>query len=96
MTTTLQTGPERAVLVDPILEPRGQADAPATPPRKMPRARPHGIDLLVVRLSVAALLWAGRRADRAQLPREEHQRRFLMEQELERREHHVRRMVPGF
>lgn len=36
------------------------------------RARPHGIDLIVMRLSLAMLLWARERADRGTLSHEEH------------------------
>jgi hypothetical protein len=36
------------------------------------RARPHGIDLIVMRLSLAMLLWARERADRSTLSHEEH------------------------
>jgi hypothetical protein len=36
------------------------------------RARPHGIDRLVMRLSLAMLLWARHRADRGVLTHEQH------------------------
>ena len=36
------------------------------------RARPHGFDRLVMRLSLAALLWARHRADRGILTHDEH------------------------
>ena len=36
------------------------------------RPRPHGIDRVVMRLSLAMLLWARDRADRAALSHEEH------------------------
>ncbi|MGV8883755.1 MAG: hypothetical protein ACOH19_16525 [Rhodoglobus sp.] len=36
------------------------------------RARPRGIDLLIMRLSLTTLRWARRRADRRTLTREQH------------------------
>lgn len=39
------------------------------------RPRPHGLDLLVMRLSLAMLLWARQRADRGVMSHEEHARR---------------------
>lgn len=59
------------------------------------RARPSGFDRLVMRLSLAALLWARRRADRAVPTREEHARRYELQRDRERRElarHHLARL----
>ena len=50
------------------------------------RSRARGIDLLVMRVSLAMLHWARRRADRASLPREEQARRFLVHAEIARRQ----------
>ena len=51
------------------------------------RHRARGIDLLVMRVSLAMLLWARRRADRADLPREEHERRLAIQADIARRQH---------
>lgn len=51
------------------------------------RHRARGIDLLVMRVSLAMLLWARRRADRAALPREEQARRFMVQADIARRQH---------
>lgn len=59
------------------------------------RARAHGVDLLVMRVSMAALLWARRRADRAERAdcadraagRDELVRLRALQLETERREH---------
>ena len=56
------------------------------------RVRARGLDRLVMRVSLAALLWARRRADRAQLSREQHQRRYRLARELEQRGHQLHRM----
>jgi hypothetical protein len=45
-----------------------------------------------MRVSLAALLWARRRADRAQLSREQHQQRYRLQRELEQRDHRLHRM----
>lgn len=39
-------------------------------PSARPRARAHGIDLVVMRMSLAGLRWARRRADRATASRD--------------------------
>jgi hypothetical protein len=54
------------------------------------RGRPSGFDLLVVRLSLAMLHWARRRAARGALSREEHSRRFVLAVAAQRREHAAR------
>src|ERR1700712_1068601 len=46
------------------------------------RVRPHGLDLLVMRLSLATLLWARRRADRNLMTHEENMLRRAVEMEL--------------
>ncbi len=51
------------------------------------RPRAHGIDRLVMRASMAALLWARRRADRAALTHETHERLRAQHVEVVRREH---------
>ena len=51
------------------------------------RARPHGLDRLVMRLSLSALLWARRRADRAAMTPEQHARVVDAAAALQRREH---------
>ena len=51
------------------------------------RARPHGLDLAVMRLSLAMLLWARRHADRTTYSHDEQARRLQLEGELARREH---------
>lgn len=50
------------------------------------RARPRGIDRIVMRLSLMTLLWARRRADRGMLSHEEHTRRIELERAREQRE----------
>lgn len=49
--------------------------------------RPSTLDRLVMRVSLAMLLWARRHAERAALPREEQVRRYRVQLEVERREH---------
>ncbi len=51
------------------------------------RSRARGIDLLVMRLSLAMLHWARRRADRDVLPREEQARRHQVRADIAHREH---------
>ncbi len=76
---TIQTSTPRAAapLVDAHL-----ADAPLAN-----GARPHGFDRLVMRLSVAMLLWAQRRAVRSSVGFDEHRRRYLVERELDAQSH---------
>ena len=50
------------------------------------RARPRGIDLLVMRLSLTTLRWARRRADRRTLTREQHTLRVEQMKALAQRE----------
>jgi hypothetical protein len=54
-------------------------------PRRRPRAT--GLDRLVMRVSLAALLWARRRADRKAVTFEEHTLRLAQATDLARREH---------
>lgn len=56
-------------------------------PARSRRAHAHGIDLLVMRLSMAALLWARRRADRADLGRDDLVRLRQQSAAIEQREH---------
>lgn len=56
-------------------------------PSRSRRAQAHGIDRLVMRLSMAALLWARRRADRADLGRDDLVRLRQQSEAAERREH---------
>lgn len=51
------------------------------------RPRPHGLDLLVMRVSLAMLVWARRRADRVSVQHEERLRQHHLRRETERREH---------
>jgi hypothetical protein len=51
------------------------------------RARPHGLDRLVMRLSLAMLLWARQRADRSMVSHEEHAIRRANELAIERDRH---------
>lgn len=51
------------------------------------RARPSGLDRLVMRASLAALLWARRHADRSTVPRDEQLRRYRVQAEVRQREH---------
>lgn len=51
------------------------------------RARAHGIDLLVMRLSIAALRWARRRADRSLSTREGFALTHHRDEATRRREH---------
>ncbi len=50
-------------------------------------SRPHGLDRLVMRLSLAALLWAQRHADRTTLTSEQHAHLVAQERALAVREH---------
>lgn len=56
-------------------------------------ARPHGIDRLVMKLSLTTLLWARRRADRHILTREQHAMRLEQVNALAERERSVHLMV---
>lgn len=58
-----------------------------TCPAPSRRARARGIDRIIIRASLATLRWARRRADRAQLGRDEIIARHELSRELERREH---------
>lgn len=49
--------------------------------------RAHGFDYLAMKVSLAVLLWARRRADRRAIDRDEHARRWWLQRETERREH---------
>jgi hypothetical protein len=60
------------------------------------RARPSGVDRLVMRAGMAALLWARRHADRTAPSREEHSRRYELHRDRERREHDVQHLVRLF
>jgi hypothetical protein len=50
------------------------------------RARPHGIDRLVMRLSLAMLVWARRRSEKSIITRDEHAILFAQQRGLETRE----------
>ena len=66
---------------------RGQETTMTSHSLAATRHRARGIDLLVMRMSLAMLLWARRRADRADLPREEHERRLAVQADVVRRQH---------
>jgi len=66
---------------------RGQETTMTSHSLAATRHRARGIDLLVMRVSLAMLLWARRRADRADLPREEHERRLAIQADIARRQH---------
>lgn len=51
------------------------------------RARVHGVDRLIMKLSLSVLLWARKRADRAALGRDEHALLIDQVADRERREH---------
>ena len=51
------------------------------------RPRPHGLDRLVMRLSLTMLLWARRHADRIGVTAEQHARAVDAAAALQRREH---------
>jgi hypothetical protein len=55
------------------------------------RARPYGFDLLVMRISLAMLLWARRRADRTAVTRAEQRLHYLVALERERHDHEAPR-----
>lgn len=50
------------------------------------RAQVHGLDRFVMKLSLAMLLWARKRADRATLSRDQHARLIAQSIETQRRE----------
>jgi hypothetical protein len=56
--------------------------------------RAHGIDYLAMRVSLAVLLWARRRADRHAVSRDELSRRLRVQRETERREHEFALRIP--
>ena len=85
---TIDSMPADAPFVDSHL-----ADAPLAN-----GAHPHGFDRLVMRLSVATLLWAQRRAVKsstrfATISFEEHRRRYLAQRELEAQSHTALRIT---
>ena len=51
------------------------------------RARARGLERAVMRVAMAMLLWARRRADRQILSRDENMRRLTNQQQLAAREH---------
>lgn len=51
------------------------------------RTQPPSLDRLVVKLSLAMLAWAHKRADRASIGRDQHDRLFVQAAETKRREH---------
>jgi hypothetical protein len=57
------------------------------------RVRPHGLDRAVMRVSLALLLWARRRADRAAITSEEHGRLLRDQYAIQRREHDAALLV---
>ena len=57
------------------------------------RARPRGIDRLVMRLSLTTLLWARRRADRGNLTHEQHTLRVEQMKALAQRERETALLV---
>jgi hypothetical protein len=57
------------------------------------RARPHGLDRLLMRVSLATLLWARRHADRTALSREQLIREHEVRQSVQRREHDAALLV---
>ena len=57
------------------------------------RVRPHGMDRAIMRLSLMALRWARRHADRTAVSYEEHTRMHRETQGLYRREHDAALLV---
>ena len=51
------------------------------------RARPHGLDRAVMRLSLAMLLWARKRSDRAAITPEQHRAQRDVAEGIARRQH---------
>lgn len=84
---TDRTEPRPATRVVPPLE--GDTDMAATIALggSARRSRPRGIDLLVMRVSLAMLLWARRRANRTAMSREENLRRREVAAATTAREH---------
>lgn len=60
------------------------------------RARPGGLDRIVMRLSLAMLLWARRHADRTALSHDEQARRRRVQLEIERRDHAMLPLIRVF
>ena len=60
------------------------------------RTRPTGLDRIVMRISLAMLLWARRHADRTAISREEHIRRYEVHRAVERRERDAAQLVRTF
>lgn len=57
------------------------------------RARARGLDRLIMRLSLATLLWARRHADRTAITREEQVRIYRETRAVQRREHDAALLV---
>ena len=69
------------------------AHAPAFGREVTRRARPHGFDLAVMRLSLAMLMWARRHSERTAPTRDEHARLMYEAGERARREYGALRML---
>ena len=91
MTALLETRPEMSVaprIFDTKEEVTSMTATAVLAPRTTTRrARPHGLDRVVMRLSLTALLWARRHADRVALTPEQHARAVDAAAAVQRREH---------
>lgn len=68
-------------------EGEGSMVATATYSQGTRRARPHGIDRAIMRMSLMTLLWARRHAERTAVSYPDHTRLHRQAQALQRREH---------
>ena len=57
------------------------------------RVQVHGLDRLVMKVSLSMLMWARRRAARASIAREEHTRIVDQAAEMQRRDHEATKRV---
>ncbi len=65
----------------------GAGSVSSTTSANLRRSRPHSIEVLVMRLSLAMLLWAQRRAERTQLTPEQHSQLVAQERARSIRDH---------
>jgi len=94
MTDVLERAPEMSV-AERNFEAKEEVNTmtAATQNYAIRRARPHGIDLVIMRVSLMALLWARRHANRTAESYEDHTRMYRETQSLHRREHDAALLV---
>lgn len=86
--TSLLENPHRMSVAGPTFNSQEEVTTmTATTVSYRQRTRPHGFDRVVMRLSLAMLLWARRRCDRGTVSRDEHTRMLAQHAHIVRSEH---------